>query len=95
MKTNIMLPSAYPYMIRMEMAKENDGEFLVTGIDGSDLMPNVARHNLLQNQEYLKMLEEMKKKSDDYFDLLNDDVSDQLKRARDGRIAFRDGKDGF
>ena len=41
------------------------------------------------------MLEEMKKKSDDYFDLLNDDVSDQLKRARDGRIAFRDGKDGF
>ena len=86
MKTNMMLPSAHGYMIRMEMAKENDQEFLNTGIDGSDLMPSVARHNLKENKEYLNMLEEMKKKSDDYFDLLNDDVTDQLRKAKDDRI---------
>ena len=64
-----------------------------TGIDGSDLMPSVARHNLKENKEYLNMLEEMKKKSDDYFDLLNDDVAEQLRKTRDGRIAYRDGKE--
>ena len=63
-----------------------------TGIDESDLMPNAARHNLKENKEYFKILEEMKKKSDDYLDLLNDDVTDQLRKARDGRITYKDGK---
>lgn len=45
-KSDVMLPKAITYMIRLELAKENDAEFNKTGVDSSDIYPNMMRHNL-------------------------------------------------
>lgn len=45
-KSDVMLPKAVSYMIRLELAKENDAEFNKTGVESSDIFPNMTRHNL-------------------------------------------------
>ena len=78
-------------MIRLELAKENDTYFNKTGVEGSDIMPNITRHNLLESEEYKAVMEEMKKKSDAFFDQFPDDpVATELRNGRDKRIKIRD-----
>lgn len=45
-KSDVMLPKAITYMIRLELAKENDSEFNKSGVDSADIFPNMMRHNL-------------------------------------------------
>lgn len=90
-KSDVMLPKAITYMIRLELAKENDTEFNKTGVDGSDIFPNMTRHNLQETEEYKTLMEEMKKKSDAFFDQFTDDsIAQDLRNARDRRINMRD-----
>jgi len=55
-KSDVMLPKAITYMIRLELAKENDSEFNKTGVDGSDILPNMTRHNFQETEEYKNLM---------------------------------------
>jgi len=45
-KSDILQPKAIPYMIRLELAKENDTYYNQSGVDTADILPNIKRHNL-------------------------------------------------
>jgi len=90
-KSDILQPKAIPYMIRLELAKENDMYFNQSGVESADIMPNVKRHNLWESEDYKSAMAEMKAKSDAFFDQFpGDPIAAQLKEGRDRRIKMRD-----
>lgn len=90
-KSDILQPKAIPYMIRLELAKENDTYYNQSGVDTADILPNIKRHNLWENEDYKNAMAEMKKKSDAFFDQFpGDPIAAQLKEGRDKRIKVRD-----
>lgn len=52
----------------------------------------MERHNLKETEEYKKILAEMLVRSDGFFDSHKDEIAEDLRRGRNGRIAQRDEK---
>lgn len=81
-------PQMINAVIKVEKLKADDHFFNETGIEEEDVEPNIKRLNLEQDDEFKSIIEEFKKKSDEFLASKKDETAQFMAKAQAAHMAM-------
>jgi len=86
-RTQRVAPQMINAVIKVEKLKADDLFFNETGIEEEDVEPSVKRLNLEEDEEFKAIIEEFKKKSDEFLASKKDETAAMMQKARAAQYA--------
>ena len=86
-KTQKVAPQMINAVIKVEKLKADDHFFNETGIEEEDVEPSVKRLELEEDPEFKEIIEEFKKKSEDFLAAKKDETAQMMQKAQEARAA--------
>lgn len=87
-RTQRVAPQMINAVIKVEKLKADDRFFNETGIEEEDVEPNIKRLGLEEDEEFKAIIEEYKKKSDEFLASKKDETAKVLAQAAKAREAM-------
>ena len=79
-------PQMINAVIKVEKLKADDHFFNETGIEEEDVEPSLKRLNLEEDEEFKAIVDEFKKKSDEFLASKKDETAAMMQKARIAQI---------
>jgi len=87
-RTQRVAPQMINAVIKVEKLKADDHFFNETGIEEEDVEPSIKRLELEEDPEFKAIIEEFKKKSDDFLASKKDETAAMMQKARAAQMAM-------
>lgn len=87
-RTQKVAPQMINAVIKVEKLKADDHFFNETGIEEEDVEPSIKRLSLEEDQEFKDIIEEFKKKSDEFLASKKDETAQMMQKAQAAKAAM-------
>ena len=87
-RTQRVAPQMINAVIKVEKLKADDHFFNETGIEEEDVEPSIKRLELEEDQEFKDIIEEYKKKSDEFLASKKDETAQMMQKAAAAKAAM-------
>ena len=91
-RTQRVAPQMINAVIKVEKLKADDHFFNETGIEEEDVEPSIKRLDMEEDEEFKAIIEEYKKKSDEFLASKKDETAMMMQKAEAARVAAEAAK---